>query len=199
MSGRANWAQRWRDTSVSGVTSVQVHFGSPFALQNYVVYGRDKAETSLGRQKHFFYFQDTTDVLPCPICFPVRLWIMDPHNRAATKNTSHGNEVLSQDTTHLIQRPCYHRGSLCQDPAGNRITRKPPDHRKETQTEEVWTCGTGMLPVHQVWPKPSCRAQWKGEEDNSDRGRDHGNLSERKLKFLILSMAIYKQLTNEYL
>ena len=33
----------------------------------------------------------------------VWLWIMDPHSRAAKKNTSHGNEVLPQDTTHLIQ------------------------------------------------------------------------------------------------
>ena len=32
------------------------------------------------------------------------------------------------------------RGSLCQDPAGNRSSRRPPDHRKETQTEVVWTC-----------------------------------------------------------
>ena len=31
--------------------------------------------------------------------------------RAPKKNTSHGNEVLPQDTTHLIQRPCYQRGS----------------------------------------------------------------------------------------
>ena len=48
--------------------------------------------------------------------------IMDPHSRAPKKNTSHGNEVLPQDTTHLIQRPCYQRGSSCQDPAGNRTT-----------------------------------------------------------------------------
>ena len=27
------------------------------------------------------------------------------HSRAPKKNTSHGNEVLPQDTTHLIQRP----------------------------------------------------------------------------------------------
>ena len=32
------------------------------------------------------------------------------------------NEVLPQDTTHLIQRPCYQRGSPCQDPAGNWTT-----------------------------------------------------------------------------
>ena len=28
-----------------------------------------------------------------------------------------------------------------------------------------------MSPVHQVWPKPSCKAQWKGEEDKADGGR----------------------------
>ena len=32
---------------------------------------------------------------------------MDPHSRAAKTYTSHGNEVLPQDTTHLIQRPYY--------------------------------------------------------------------------------------------
>ena len=38
---------------------------------------------------------------------------MDPYSRTPKKNTSHGNEVLPQDTTHLIQRPCYQRGSPC--------------------------------------------------------------------------------------
>ena len=28
-----------------------------------------------------------------------------------------------------------------------------------------------MFPIHQVWPKPSCKAQWKGEEDKADTGR----------------------------
>ena len=60
--------------------------------------------------------QYTTDALPCHIHLPVCLWIMDPHSRAPQKNTSHGNEVLPRDTTHLIQRPCYQRRSLCQDP-----------------------------------------------------------------------------------
>ena len=45
-----------------------------------------------------------------------------------------------QYTTHLIQRPCYQRGSPCQDPAANRTTRRPPDHRKETQTAVTWSC-----------------------------------------------------------
>ena len=65
---------------------------------------------------------------------------MDPHSRAPKKNTSHGNVVLPQDTTHLIQRPCHQRGSPCQDPAGNRTTRRPPDHCKEMQIAVVWSC-----------------------------------------------------------
>ena len=65
---------------------------------------------------------------------------MDPHSRAPKKNTSHGNEVLPQDTTHLIQRPCYQRGSPCQDPARNRTTRGPPDLRKETPAAMVCSC-----------------------------------------------------------
>ena len=60
-------------------------------------------------------------------------------SRAPRKNTSHGNEVLPQDPTRLIQRPCYQRGSLCQDPAGNWTTRRPDD-REETQTAVVWSC-----------------------------------------------------------
>ena len=45
---------------------------------------------------------------------------MDPYSRAPKKNTSHGDELLPQDSTRLIQRPCYQRGSPCHDPAGNR-------------------------------------------------------------------------------
>ena len=65
---------------------------------------------------------------------------MDSHNRAAKKNTSHENKELLQDTAHLIQRPCYQQGRLCQDPTGCRTTRRPPDHRKERQTAVAWTC-----------------------------------------------------------
>ena len=48
--------------------------------------------------------------------------------------------MLPQDTMHLIQRPCYQRGSPCQDLAGNRTTQRPPDDRKEAQTAVVWSC-----------------------------------------------------------
>ena len=102
----------------------------------------DKVETNLEWQEYFSQFQATTDVLPCHIHLPVCLWIMDPHSRAP-KNTSHGNNMLLQDTMHLIQRPCYQRGSSCQDPAGSQTTQRPPDHHKEMQTAMVWLC----LPV----------------------------------------------------
>ena len=100
----------------------------------------DKVETSLEWQEYFSQFQDKTDALPCYSHLPACLWIMDPHRRGPKKNTNHGNEVLPQYTTHLIQRPCYQRGSPCQDPAGNWTTRRPPDDRKETQTAVVWSC-----------------------------------------------------------
>ena len=100
----------------------------------------DKVETSLEWQEYFSQFQDMTDALPCHIHLPLCLWIMDPHSRAPKKNASHGKEMLPQDTTHLIQRPCYQWGSLCQDPAGNQITQRPPDHHKEMQIAVVWSC-----------------------------------------------------------
>ena len=59
----------------------------------------EKAETSLEWQEYFSQFQVTTDALLCHIHLPVCLWIMDPHSTAPKKNTSHGNEVLMQDTT----------------------------------------------------------------------------------------------------
>ena len=75
--------------------------------------------------------------------------------------------VLPQDTTHLIQRPCYQRGSPCQDPAGNRTTRRPPDHRKETQTAVVWSC----LPFIRSGQNHFARHSARGKEDKADRGR----------------------------
>ena len=56
------------------------------------------------------------------------------------KATLQGHTIGTPKCTRLIQRPCYQRGGPCQDPAGNRTTRRPPDHRKETQTAVVWPC-----------------------------------------------------------
>ena len=98
---------------------------------------------------------------------------MDPHSRAPNKkNTSHGNEVLPQDVTRLMQTPCYQRGSPCQDPAGNQTTRRPPDDRKETQTAVAWSClpfsrsGQNHLSRYSEREKKQDRERKRGWEDN---------------------------------
>ena len=47
---------------------------------------------------------------------------------------------------YTIQRPCYQRDCPCQDPAGSRTIRRPPDHRKETQTAVYGhvACSSGL-------------------------------------------------------
>ena len=96
---------------------------------------------------------------------------MAPHSRAPKKNTRHGNEVLPQDTTHLIQRPCYQRGSPCQDPAGNWTTRRS-DNRKEMQTAVVWSC----LPIIRSGQNHLSRHSERGKKTRRTKqevGRQH--------------------------
>ena len=83
-----------------------------------------------------------------------------------------GNEVLPQDTTHLIQRPYYQRGSPCKDPAGNWTTRRPPDRRKETQTAVEWSC----LPFIRFGQNHLARHSEKGKktrQTEEEVGRQH--------------------------
>ena len=47
-----------------------------------------------------------SDSLPCHIHLLVCFGIIDPHSRTPKKNTSHGNEMLPQDTTHLSEIFC---------------------------------------------------------------------------------------------
>ena len=95
---------------------------------------------------------------------------MDPHSRAPKNNTSHGNEVLPQDITLLIQKPCYQRGSPCQDPAG-------PDDRKETQTAVVWSClpfirsGQNHLARHSERGKKTRRTKEEVGRQHQERDR----------------------------
>ena len=87
--------------------------------------------------------------------------------------TSYGNEVLLQDATHLIQRPRYQRGSPCQDPAGNRTTRRPDD-RKETQTAVVWSC----FPFIRSGQNHLARDSEKGRRRGRQRKRWEDNIRE---------------------
>ena len=101
---------------------------------------------------------------------------MDPHSRAPKKNTSHGNEVLPQDTTHFIQRPCYQRGSPCQDPAGNWTTRRPPCDRKETQTAVVWSCFPFIRSSQNYFARHSEREK-KTRQTEEEVGRQHQGMN----------------------
>ena len=98
---------------------------------------------------------------------------MDPHSRAPTKNASRGNEVLLQDTTQLIQSPCYQRGSPGQDPADNRTTRRPDD-RKETQTAVVWSC----LPFIRSCQNHFSRHSERGKKTRQTEKRWEDNIRE---------------------
>ena len=95
-----------------------------------------------------------------------------PSQQSSKEEYKPWNEVLLQDNTHLMQRPCYQRGSLCQDPAGNQTTWRPPDHRKETQTAVVWSClpfirsGKNHLARHSEWGK-------KKRQTEEEVGRQH--------------------------
>ena len=99
-------------------------------------------------------------------------WTLTAELQRRIQLTGHGNGVLPQDTSHLLQRPCYQRGSPCQDPAGNRTTRRPPDHRKETQTAVLWSC----LPFIKSGQNHLARHSEKGKrtrQTEEEVGRQH--------------------------
>ena len=91
-------------------------------------------------------------------------------------------------------------GSLCQEPAGNRTTRRPPDYRKETQTTVIWSClpfvrsGQNHFARHSergkktrrtkeevgrqhqgmdAWSSASPRGQWRTEENGENWLQNH--------------------------
>ena len=86
------------------------------------------------------------------------------------------NEVLPQDTTHLIQRPCYQRGSLWKDPTGDPTTEWPPDHRKETQTAAVWSCLLFIRSGQKHLARHSERGK-KTRQTEKEVGRQHQGMA----------------------
>ena len=128
--------------------------------------GIDMAETSLAGQEYFFQLQDTTDTLPCHIHLPACLRIMDPHSRAPKKNTSHGNEVLPQDTTHLIQTPYTNEEvrAKIQQATGQHKDLPTILNRRKLQWYGHVSHSSGLA-------KTNLQGTVKGEEDKADRGR----------------------------
>ena len=126
----------------------------------------DKAETGLDWQEYFSQLQDTTNVLPCDIHLPVCLWIIDPHSRAPKKNTSHGNEVL-----HKILHISYKDHVTNQEVCAKIQQARGPHEDLQTIVKRCKLQWYGHVSHLSVWPKPSWKAQWRGEEDKADRGR----------------------------
>ena len=85
---------------------------------------------------------------------------LDPHSRAPKKYTSHGNEVLQQYTTHLIQRPLL--------PTRKSVPRssRQLDHTKTSWPSLRDTICSGMVmsPVHQVSQNRFARRSERGEK-----------------------------------
>ena len=110
---------------------------------------------------HWVYIEFLNQVYAC-------LRIRHPHSTAAKKNTSHGNEMLPQDTNYASHKKIMlpTRGSV---PRSSRQL----DHTKTSWPSQRDTncCDMDMFPVHHVWPKPSCKVQLKGGEDKADRRR----------------------------
>ena len=99
--------------------------------------------------------------------------------------------MLPQDNTHLIQRPCYQPGSLCQDPAGNRTTQRPPDDGKETQTAVVWSCllfirsGQNYLARHSERGKKTRQTEEEvGRQQVPEGSGEHGRMEETSCKII---------------
>ena len=86
-----------------------------------------------------------------------------------TRNSSRNTRPQSSQ---LVQRPCYQRGSLCQDPAGNWTTRRPPDHRKEMQTTVVWSCLLFIRSGQNHLARHSERGK-KTSQTEEEMGRQH--------------------------
>ena len=116
-----------------------------------------------------YYAAHTMAMLPARESVPRSSMLVNhgPSQQSSKEECSHGNELLPQDTTYLMQRPCYQRRSPCQDPTGNQTTRRPPDHRKETQTAVVWLCfpfiGSGQN--HLAWYSEKGKKTRQTEEE----------------------------------
>ena len=88
--------------------------------------------------------------------------------------------MAKHNTTHLIQRPCYQRGSPSQDSAGNQTTPRPPDDRKETQTAVVWSClpftrsGKNRLAKYSEKGKKTRQTQKEAKSQRAVENRENG-------------------------
>ena len=100
------------------------------------------------------------------IYLPVCLWIMGPHSRAPKKNTSQWKWGAT-----ARYYASHTKTIFTNEEIRAKIQQAIRSHKDHLTLKRDADCSVlVMSPVHQIWPKPSCKAQWKGEEDKADRG-----------------------------
>ena len=150
---------------------------SPDSTDNSSIH---KAKTSLEWQEYFSQFQDMTDALLCHTHLSVCLWIMDNSQQSSEEEYKPWKWGATARYYASNTRPCYQRGSLCQDPAGNRTTLRPPDHRKETQTAVVWSCLLFIWSGKNHLARHSERGK-KTRQTEEEVGRQHQGMDRPRL------------------
>ena len=117
----------------------------------------------------------------CSATFTAELQRRSDPSQPQRRMEAYGNEVLTQDTTHLVQRTCYQRGSSSQDPAGNLTTRRSPDYCKETQIAVVWSCLPFIMSGQNHIARHSEREK-KTRQTKEEVGRQHQGMDRRGVR-----------------
>ena len=103
-----------------------------------------------------------THLIQCHIHLPVCLSLMDSHTE-------------SQQSSREKYKPWKWGGTAryYASHAKTMLPKRKSVPRSNRQSDHTNTSCIGMVmsPVYQVWPKPSCKAQWMGEEDKTDSGK----------------------------
>ena len=69
----------------------------------------------------------------------------------------------------------------CQDPAGNRTTRRPPEHSKETKTAVVWSCLPFISSGQNHLARHSERGK-KTRQTEEEVGRQHEGMDRPRVR-----------------
>ena len=122
----------------------------------------DKVETSLEWQVYFSQFQIRLmpSLVTSILLYACESWTL-------TAELKRRKEAMEMMCYHTILHISY-KDHFTNEEVHTKIQQAigPSDDHRDANCS-----GMVMFPVHQVWPKPCRKAQWKGEEDKADRGR----------------------------
>ena len=151
-----------------------------------------------GWLKNFSWFEtDQEMTVFCSICLKTRQkngFTRGSRNYQYSVLTEHAKSISQKAATCMVphsesacacEKECLQAWeSLCQDPAGNQTTRRPPDHNKEMQTAVVWSClpfiryrerGTKTRPTEDEVGRQHQGMDWLGVWQVPEGSGDGGN------------------------